>query len=127
MEKIDVLFVDNEPHFLDSIRIIFGLKGISVCCISSGEEALDAIKEKRFKVIFTDMVMDGISGLEFAGIAKERLPGIPIYLLTGNIDSPELASLASQVGITEILTKPVSIELVLDIVTRLSEQERLIP
>lgn len=116
MENFDVLFVDDEPALLDSFRLVFDLEGIKAFCVESGEEALDAIREKRFKVIFTDMKMNGINGIEFARTAKESIPETPIYLLTGNSPSPELTSQASEAGITRILSKPISMDSILDIV-----------
>ena len=118
MQTCKVLLVDDEPDFLDSIRTIFEVKGLSVQCAISGEEAIDLIRKTGFDIIFTDMSMKGMDGLQFAGLAKNLLPDAAVYLLTGNSVSPELASLALETGIARIFTKPVNIDVLLDVVRR---------
>lgn len=109
MEKFHALFVDDEPAFLESLRTVFNLEGIRVYIAESGEEALKVIEENSFGMIFTDMCMDGMTGIELARAVRERFPSLPIYLLTGCAASPELASLASQAGVSDILMKPLSL------------------
>jgi len=113
MEKFDALFVDDEPDFLESIRTFFDLEGISVYIAESGEEALKVMEENSFGMIFTDMCMDGMTGIEFARAVRERFPTLPIYLVTGCAVSPELASLALQAGVSDILMKPLSLSSIL--------------
>lgn len=107
MEEFNILFVDDESGFLDSIETIFDLEGIKVYCVESGEEALNAIKEKTFNVMVTDLTMTGISGLELARRVRETHPCLPIILLTGNNVSKELAVLATNAGVSKIFVKPV--------------------
>lgn len=109
METLKVLFVDDEPNILDSVQTIFEMKDIQVRCVGSGEEALDAIRDSGFDIIFTDMVMPGMNGLEFAGLAREQLPDAKIYLISGNFITPEIASAALQAGISRIFAKPVDL------------------
>lgn len=124
MKTVKVLLVDDDPNFLDSIRIIFEDNGIQLHCAKSGEEAIELVREAGFDIIFTDMAMPGMSGLEFAGLAKEKLPDVPTYLLTGNARSPELISMAVQAGISEILSKPVSMDVMLELIRRRVEKIR---
>lgn len=107
MEEFNILFVDDESGFLDSIETIFGLEGIKVYCARSGEEALDAIKERSFNVIITDLSMEGINGIDLARRVREAHPCLPIILLTGNNVSKELAVLATNAGVSTIFVKPV--------------------
>lgn len=113
MEKFDALFVDDEPDFLESIRTLFDLEGIKVYIAESGEEALKVIEKNSFGMIFTDMCMDGMTGIELARAVRERFPSLPIYLLTGCAVSPELVSIASQLGVSDILMKPLSLSSIL--------------
>ena len=116
MEKFDALFVDDEPDFLESIRTIFDLEGIRVYIAESGEEALKVMEENSFGMIFMDMRMDGMTGIELARAARERFPSLPIYLLTGCAVSPELASLALQAGVSNIFVKPLNLSSILQTV-----------
>ncbi len=116
MVEFNILFVDDESGFLDSIKTIFGLEGIKVYCAISGEEVLDAIKERSFNVIFTDLSMEGINGIDLAKRLREAHPCLPIILLTGNNVSEELAVLAANAGVSKIFVKPVDPNAVLSAV-----------
>ncbi|HLB05356.1 MAG TPA: response regulator [Thermodesulfobacteriota bacterium] len=124
MEKFDALFVDDEPDFLKSIRTLFGLEGISVYIAESGEEALKVIEENSFGMIFTDMCMDGMTGIEFARAVRERFPSLPIYLLTGCAISTDLATSALDAGVSDIFVKPVNLSSILQTVRSTFKSDR---
>lgn len=116
MENFHALFVDDDKGFLDSIKTIFDIEGIKVYCVESGEDALNAIKEKNFNIMITDLTMNGMSGLDLARKAKELLPGLLIVLLTGNFISSEFSALAVKMGVSKIFAKPVNLNAILDMV-----------
>lgn len=113
MEKFDALFVDDELDFLESIRTIFDMEGLTVHVAKSGEEALKVIEGNSFGMIFTDMLMGGMTGIEFAKAVRAKFPSLPIYLMTGCAVSPELNTLGQEAGISNIFVKPVSISSIL--------------
>lgn len=116
MEKFDVLFVDDEPDFLESIRTVFDIEGIRAYVARSGEEALKAIEENSFGMIFTDLLMEGMTGIELAGRVRAKFSSLPIYLMTGCTVSPELATLGMKVGISNIFEKPINLSTILAVV-----------
>ena len=73
---------DNEEvgHFAEALLSELGHK---VTRASTGEEALDLARSKRFDVVFSDVVMPGMGGLKLADILAEEQPGLPIVLATG--------------------------------------------
>lgn len=107
MREFNILFVDDESGFLDSIETIFRLDGIEVYCAKSGEEALAVIKERSLNVIITDLSMEGINGIDLTRKIREAHPCLPVILLTGNNLSEELAVLAANAGVSKIFVKPV--------------------
>jgi PAS domain S-box-containing protein len=80
---LKVLLVEDNDHvreFADHLLTELGYKVISA---SSGEEALELLGREPFDVLFTDVVMPGLSGLEVARLARERLPSLPVLLASG--------------------------------------------
>lgn len=49
----------------------------------SGEEAWKAVQETHYDMVFTDITMNGMSGVELATRIHEKDPDIPIYFETG--------------------------------------------
>ena len=70
----------------------------------SGEEALQRINGAPPDLIFTDMRLAGMNGLELAKKMKKDFPGIRIAMLTG-YDFPEYRRAASQHGMDRFFVK----------------------
>jgi CheY-like chemotaxis protein len=70
--------------------------------VRSGEEALDRALAEGFDLVFTDVVMPGMSGLDLAGRLAEQRAGLPVILTTGYSD--EIAR--SGAGGRPVILKP---------------------
>jgi DNA-binding NtrC family response regulator len=79
-----ILLVEDDEEFGHSFALILKHKGFTVQLATSGEQALHIVAEKTFDVIVTDMLMPGISGLEFfrsfRGVYGYETP---VVMLTG--------------------------------------------
>ena len=74
-------------------------------CASSGEDALEKIKESTFTLMITDLNMPGLGGLELSRKGHAIAPQMPIIMNTGAI-SAEIIRLAKEVGISKVMAKP---------------------
>jgi CheY-like chemotaxis protein len=74
---------DQEPVRRQACRIL-SAHGYSVTEAGSGDEALEAWGP--IDVLVTDVVMPGMSGHELAGVARERLPGLPVVYMSGHTE-----------------------------------------
>jgi two-component system response regulator AtoC len=83
MRKINVLLVDNEKKFLDSIAQRIQLKGFESVSAESGEEALKIARKRKFQAAVVDLKMPGMDGLTTIAKLKEIDPGMKTILLTG--------------------------------------------
>ncbi len=101
----NVLIVDDE----DSLREVYGQrlrrKGYSVQGASSGEAALEILRNQRFDVALVDIRMNGMSGLDLLREIKSRESSPEVIVITGygSIDS---AIEAMKRGAYHYLTKP---------------------
>lgn len=79
-----VLVVEDEPDLLAATSEIFKLFGFEVYEASSGEEALELLRKgTKISLMFTDILMPGINGIELARKLRESNPSIQIILASG--------------------------------------------
>ena len=100
----NILVVDDEPGVVNVLRDFLSLKGYEVHTASSGEEALQALKEWDANLIILDIVMPGIKGTDVARIVKEQYPGTKIVIITAY--PKESVELARMHSMEAMLTKP---------------------
>ena len=101
----DILVVDDDKMILALIERILAGEGIVAHCVSSGEEALESIKEKSFAMMITDLNMPGLDGMELSRKGLEIAPQMSIIMNTGDI-STKIIRIAMEIGISKVLAKP---------------------
>lgn len=78
------LIVDDQPDVLDMACELFRTLGYEVVAANNGIEALDMLERHRdVSLLFSDIVMPGMSGVELAREARNVIPGIKVILATG--------------------------------------------
>jgi two-component system, cell cycle response regulator CpdR len=119
----DILVVDDDRIMLELVKRILEREGNVVHCVSSGEEALEKIKEKTFSLMITDLNMPGLDGLELARKGLEIAPQMPIIMDTGR-NSPKIIRLAKEIGISKVLTKPFLVKELLETIREVMGKRR---
>jgi len=108
-----VLIVDDDPIVRTSFDRVLSRKGYAVITAENGEEALRKLNEEKYDVVYTDIRMPGMSGLEVAERVKARRPWIPVVIVTGyGTDAAEARAKAA--GVSGFLHKPLSPEMIED-------------
>ena len=123
-QQIRVLVVDDdEPH---AAAVAESLERVGYECVvaTSGREGLRLIEEQTFDIIITDLIMDGVGGLEILAKAKRELPDAEVVILTGH-GTIKTAVTAMQAGATTYLTKPLDIGELRTVVDKASQSQRL--
>jgi len=78
------LVVDDQPDVLDMASQLFRTLGYDVVAANNGTEALDILdRNPDVSLLFSDVVMPGINGVELARKAQDAIPAIKIILATG--------------------------------------------
>jgi len=80
---LKILYVDDEPAFLEICRIFLDRYGISVTTAASVMEALPLLESGKFDVILSDYQMPGIDGNGFLSILREKKISIPVVIFSG--------------------------------------------
>ena len=108
-----VFFVEDEIVTREGIRdnVNWEVNGFEYCGeASDGEMALPLLQTTRPDVLITDIKMPFMDGLQLCRIVRERMPWIKLIILSGH-DEFEYAQKAIELGVTEYLLKPVTVQI----------------
>jgi DNA-binding response OmpR family regulator len=107
MDRINVLWVDDEIDMLKPHIIFLDQKGYDVHTANSGGDAIDILKTKVFDIVFLDEHMPGLSGIETLAVIKDNYPSLPVIMIT---KSEEESIMEDAIGsnIADYLIKPVN-------------------
>ena len=111
--KINLLIVDDEVSFLDSISKSLEARDFKVIAVDRGEKAIEAAQKNHIDVALVDLKMPGIDGEETLKALKSEHKWMEVVILTGHgtIDS---AVECTKSGAFSYLQKPCSLEELLD-------------
>ena len=112
---------DNDDVGQFSTELLEDL-GYTVRRVASADAALAILAKDEFSadLVFSDVIMPGMNGVELAGLIRERFPGLPVVLTSGY--SNVLAESAHQ-GF-ELIQKPYSVELLSRILRKAISEAR---
>jgi DNA-binding response OmpR family regulator len=102
-----LLLIEDDRHVRQVMRDIITTFGYEVDVAEDGATGLVKFQQGGFRVVITDLVMPGISGLQVAAAIRQIDPTFPIILLTGSANATAVLA-ARELGLT-ILHKPVMI------------------
>ena len=124
-KKFSIMIVDDEPIVRESFRHWFQRLGYRVETAASGFEALDKLEKVGFDLLFVDIKMPGMNGIELLGKVKEDYPATIVVIITayGSIDT---AVEAMKKGAVDYLLKPFKPEQLSLVMEKVLNQKRLI-
>ncbi|MFA4851612.1 MAG: PglZ domain-containing protein [Bacteroidales bacterium] len=125
MEKITILWADDEIELLKPHILFLMEKGYDVVTTNSGNETLDIIRSRPFDIVFLDENMPGLSGLETLTQLKNIAPHIPVVMIT---KSEEETIMEDAIGseIADYLIKPVNPNQILLAIKKILDHKRLV-
>ena len=106
-----VLVVDDDPVVGKSFDRVLSGKGYAVITAENGDEALRKLNEEDYDVVYTDIRMPGMDGLEVAEQVKARKPWTPVVIITG-YGTEAAETRAKAAGVSNFLHKPLSPEMI---------------
>ena len=107
--KAQILFIDDEPRVLKSMRAMFR-KHFDVYLANSGAEALEIIASTPIDVVVSDQRMPNMTGVEVLTEIKSRCPQAIRILLTGYADLEAIEASLNDAEVFRYLMKPSSSE-----------------
>ena len=106
-----VLVVDDDPVVGKSFNRVLSQKGYVVITATNAQEALSKVQEGEYDVVFTDIRMPGMSGIELAERLRIERPWTPVVIVTG-YGSKANQDQAAAAGVSSFLQKPLSPEMI---------------
>jgi DNA-binding NtrC family response regulator len=122
MEKFQVLIVDDELDFLETIVKRLRARNIEVSGVESGYLALEALDSRNPDVIILDVKMPGMDGIETLKEIKKKKPLTEVIMLTGHA-SVESGIQGMQLGAFDYLMKPIALDELLEKVRQAYERK----
>lgn len=127
MDKIKILWADDEIDLLKPHLMFLQAKGYEVITASNGHDALESYDEAagEIDVVFLDESMPGLTGLEVLPRLKERNANIPVVMITKN-EAEHVMEEAIGSQISDYLIKPVNPNQILLTLKKIIDNKRLV-
>lgn len=109
--KPQVLVIDDDAVVGRSFDRVLSRKGFEVSTALTGEEGLKDIESTDYDVVFTDIRMPGMDGLDVAERIKAKCPWTPVVVITG-YGTEENEARASVLGVSGFVHKPLTPEII---------------
>lgn len=128
MPRGRVLIVDDQPEVRQSLALILRRAGYEVVDGEDGETGIQAIRSGdnplMVDVIICDVLMPRINGMEAVKYFRSQFPSVPVIVLTGHPEV-ERAAWFYELGVSDYLLKPISPDVLLDVVDNAVENHEL--
>jgi two-component system nitrogen regulation response regulator NtrX len=108
-----ILVVDDEPAIRDTMRMILEYDGYECLVAGSGPEGLSSVERDKPDLVFLDIKMPGIDGLEVLSRLRGLNESLPVVIISAH-GSAATALEAGRLGAFRFIEKPLSKDYVLD-------------
>ena len=124
MKNYKILFVDDDQHILSIVEQFLGRFGFNVTTESSGKKAIEMVQENHYSVVFTDLNMPEISGMELLKQVKAVSSETEVIIVSG-YGTIETAIEAMKLGSYDFLQKPIHFDRFKILIDRIIEKQKL--
>ena len=119
-----ILITDDEPAVCEILSRWLMAEGYTCATAFSGEQAIRLLGDDDFRLVVSDVLMPGLSGLDLLDLVRNRFPETAVILVTG-VDDKETALSAVQLGAYGYVIKPFKKNEILINVSNALERQRL--
>jgi len=125
MQKGRILVVDDDPLVRDVLSAIFFHSGNYITELAAdGIAGIEKVRQADYDVVFTDLTMPGINGIDFVREAVKLRPALPVVVITGH-STIDNAINAMREGAKDFITKPFNVATVTSVADRIIGEKRL--
>lgn len=112
MKPLRIFVVDDDMDVADSLVELLDFCGHLVTVSYSGTEAIEIFAQQDFDLVFMDIMMPGMNGVESFIEFKKLKPHAKVFLMTG-FSVQNLLDQAAEEGVAGVLHKPIAVETLL--------------
>jgi two-component system nitrogen regulation response regulator NtrX len=110
--KARILVIDDEAAIRDSMRMILEYEGYEFLGAAAGEEGIALVDREPVDLVFLDIKMPGMDGLEVLGRLKTVAEHLPVVMISGH-GTVATAVEATKLGAFDFIEKPLATERIL--------------
>lgn len=121
MTKARILIVDDEAEAGEILCLRLERRGAACSYVTSGQAALDRLKDAPADVVLLDIKMPGMDGLEALRCIREAYPDTSVIIISGHADMGDAAK-GMELGAFFYMLKPVNID---DLANKIEDALRL--
>lgn len=122
--KHKILIVDDEENIRWVFKKALTKKGFEVHTAAMGEEALDKIRDNHYLLVFSDIFLEGMSGLELLQLARESAPLLKVVIMTAQ-DTMNNTIEAMRMGAYDYISKPFDFDNIFELVDKVVSTEAI--
>lgn len=111
MNKRQILVVDDEDSILKMYSLALTKAGYTVTTAQSAEDALEILKKQQFWVMFLDLNLPKMNGIELCKRIRKDCPMAILYAVTGYASLFDLSD-CREAGFEDYFVKPVSLSII---------------
>lgn len=124
MSKIKVLVIDDEMNLVHSIKFSLKAEGMEVVAGYNGEEGIFLAKRENPDIIFLDLKLPDITGMDVLETLQKEKIDIPVIMISAHGDT-RAAVQAVKLGAVDYLTKPFELDELVLLIKRNVERSKL--
>jgi two-component system response regulator HydG len=113
-----ILIVDDDRDLAESLADVLEARGYDVELASSGEEAVERFRHRDFDIVFTDVKLPGMNGVESLFAFRRIKPDAKVVMMTG-FSVEQLLTQAVENGALAVLHKPFAMRDILAVLERI--------
>jgi len=116
MKNRTILFVDDEPEILNSLKRQFRKQNFTILTADSGEAGMKILEEHPVSLVISDERMPEMSGVEFLQDVKKEYPDTIRIVLSGYADSNAIINAINKGEVFRFVTKPWDTDVMLEVI-----------
>lgn len=118
-----ILIIDDEASLRKTLARVLQQAGFEVTTAETAEQGLDFLRTTAFNLIFTDLRMPGMQGLEALKYIQANYPNLPVVLFTAQPDVNSAVE-GMRFGATDYLVKPLKPEVIIERARKILARQR---
>ncbi len=124
MQNYKILFIDDDEQILAIVEQFLSRCGFNITTEPSGRKAIEMVRESHYSVVFSDLIMPEISGMELLKQIKAISPQTEVIIVSG-YGTIESAIEAMKLGSYDFLQKPINFDRFKILIDRIIEKLKL--